>query len=111
MVERLGKAESADFSTSRYYLWQKLIRGKLNNYVNEDTLKRLSQTYPEEAAVYPLPEQRLYSRITSILISHFLSQEIYLCTLTSKRMEKGKKHVHLQAIRMIHHNLRRLLAH
>lgn len=89
VVEKLlaNLSASAPGATSqRYYLFQKLIRSKMNNYVNEDTLSELCKLRPDNFAIYSLPEQRLYSKITRILITEFLREDIVNCILTSKRM-------------------------
>lgn len=63
------KQDVGSIGSKRYYLFQKLVRGKINNYVNEDTLKELYKMRPEEFEVYPRSEQLIYNRITRILIS------------------------------------------
>lgn len=80
------KQDGGNIGSKRYYLFQKLVRGNINNYVNEDTLKELYKMRPEEFEVYPRHEQVVYNRITRILISEFMREDIVTCILTSKRM-------------------------
>lgn len=113
LVELLLKKYNTGLESSiglkRYYLFQKLVRSKMNNYVNEDTLKELYRMRPEDYDVYPDAEQRVYNRITRIVISEFLREDIINCILTSKRMESAKKRNHLEALRTIKNKLQNLL--
>lgn len=47
--------------------------------------------HPQEYEVYSRKEQEFYNKVTRVIISHFLSQEIVNCILTSKRMDRNKK--------------------
>jgi hypothetical protein len=100
---------ASSISSKRYYLFQKLVRGKINNYVNEETLKELYKVRAEDFEVYPQHEQLVYNRITRTLISEFMREEILTCILTSKRMESAKKRNHLEAIRTLKQKIRNLL--
>ena len=103
------RQDAGNICSKRYYLFQKLVRGKINNYVNEDTLKELYKLRPEEFEVYPQAEQMAYNRITRILISEFMREDIVTCILTSKRMEASKKRNHLEAARVLKSKLHQLL--
>jgi hypothetical protein len=49
IVEKLLKKQNIQkgWNTKRFYLYQSMIRGKMNNYVNEETLKELVKMHPE----------------------------------------------------------------
>ena len=79
MVERILAGTSSipsSWSAKRFYLYQAMIRSKMDNYVNGETLHQLVRVHPDEAALFPLPEQELYNSITRRLIDYFLRQEI-----------------------------------
>jgi hypothetical protein len=84
-------------------------RSKMNNYVNEDTLKQLVRRHPEEGELYSEEEQSFYNKVTRIIIDYFLREEISVCILTSKRMDRTKKTHHLNALRNIRLTLPTLL--
>jgi hypothetical protein len=46
LLKRYNPSPASSVSPNRYYLFQKLVRGKMNNYVNEDTLKELYRMRP-----------------------------------------------------------------
>jgi hypothetical protein len=50
LVEHLLKRYNGGLESSigikRYYLFQKMVRSKMNNYVNEDTLRELYRMRP-----------------------------------------------------------------
>jgi hypothetical protein len=96
------------WSAGRFYLYQAMIRGKMDNYVNGETLGQLAKTHPEEERLYPLEEQLFYNRVTRTLIDYFLREEIAVCVLTSKRMDRAKRSHHLVAIRNIKESLPKL---
>jgi len=54
IVEQLfSKWEHSDsMNTKRFYLFQKLVRNKINNYVNEETLRQLCRLHSDEYDVY-----------------------------------------------------------
>ncbi len=72
LLKRYNAGGSSSIGLKRYYLFQKLVRSKMNNYVNEDTLRELYRMRPEDYEVYPEEEQRAYNRITRTLIAQFL---------------------------------------
>lgn len=49
IVEKLLKRSGVEkgWNIKRFYLYQSMIRGKMNNYVNEETLKNLVKSHPE----------------------------------------------------------------
>lgn len=110
IVERiLVRARSSipsSWSTKRFYLYQAMIRGKMDNYVNGETLRQLVRVHPDEGLLFSLAEQEFYNGITRRLIDYFLREEISVCVLTSKRMDRTKKTHHLVAIRNIREGLR-----
>lgn len=95
----------------RYYYFQTMVRAQMDNYVHEDSLRQLTQLHPLQFSAYPLKEQQFYARITRILVHWFLQEEINVCVLTSRRMERAKKNLHLAAIRSIRARLPQLLSH
>jgi hypothetical protein len=97
------------WSAKRFYLFQSLVRGKMNNYVNEDTLRQLIRPHPEDHHLYSEREQAFYNTITRTLIDYFLREEIAACILTSKRMDRTKKTHHLAELRNIRQSLPLLL--
>lgn len=101
LLKRYNVGAQSSIGLKRYYLFQKLVRGKMNNYVNEDTLKELYRMRPEDYEVYPEQEQRIYNCITRTLVAQFLREDVLACILTSKRMESAKKRNHLEALRTI----------
>lgn len=56
-----------------------------------------------------MAEQEFYNKITRTIIDYFLREEISVCVLTSKRMDKTKKTHHLNAIRNIRNSLPHIL--
>jgi hypothetical protein len=101
LLKRYNAGPQSSINIKRYYLFQKLVRSKMNNYVNEDTLRELYRMRPEHYEVYPEQEQRTYNRITRTLIAQFLREDVLACILTSKRMQSDKKRNHLEALRTI----------
>lgn len=85
-----------------------MIRGKMDNYVNGETLRQLVRVHADEDGLFPLAEQEFYNGITRRIIDYFLREEIAVCVLTSKRMDRSKKTHHLVAIRNICEGLRGL---
>ena len=88
-------------SAKRFFLLHKLVKGKMNNYVNEDTLKQLLDVRCDNFEIYGQEEQECYQRISRKLVLYFLTHEAVSCVLTSKRMEESKKQQHVSAIRAI----------
>jgi hypothetical protein len=48
LLKRFNATGTSSIGLKRYYLFQKLVRSKMNNYVNEDTLRELYRMRPEE---------------------------------------------------------------
>lgn len=72
-MEKLLKQKLVSGATAkRYFLYHKLVKAKIDNYVHEDTLAQLVQSWPEHNDVYSSEEQQLYNTITRKLILHFL---------------------------------------
>lgn len=100
LVEKILKLKSNSRATvKRFFLFHKLVKTNIDNYVHEDTLAELVRPRPQHHDVYSPEEQQLYNSITRKLILHFLLHEAHNCVLTSKRMEQTKKQDHLAAIR------------
>lgn len=112
IVQKLFEKQATEkgWSIKRFYLYQNMIRGKMNNYVNEETLKELVRRHPEDNQLYSQQEQSFYARITRTIIDFFLREEIAVCILTSKRMDRAKKSHHLSALRKIRLTLPTLLS-
>jgi hypothetical protein len=50
-----------------------------------------------DVLVYSEEEQAFYNKVSRVLIFHFLNTDSVSSTLTSKRMDKSKKQLHIQA--------------
>lgn len=92
---------SPDYSATRYYQYQDLIRNKLGHYTNERSLRLIDQLYDPKCENWTEEEQCYYNKISRVLIRHFLYEEMIFLVLTSKRMRKDKKRDHLRARRQI----------
>ena len=88
-------------SVKRFFLYHKLVKGKMNNYVNGETLGELTKVRVDSLEVYPLEEQICYRKVTRKLVLYFLRHEAINCVLTSKRMDETKKREHVMAVRSI----------
>ena len=113
LVDKLLKLHNPDpdhFNTHRFYLFQKAIKDKMNNYVNLETLREYCKIRKQEFSVFTFEEQKCYNKITKILINYFLKEEAQLFILTSKRMEKEKKKYHIEVIRNLQMSLKALLS-
>lgn len=73
-------------SVERYYLYQKLIKDKLNHYVNVQSLDVLKNIQESTCVSYSGEEQRYYNKISLVLAHYFLSREFDSLILTSKRV-------------------------
>lgn len=73
-------------SVERYYLYQKLIKDKLNHYVNAESLEVLRVAQEPTYASYSEEEQRYYNKTSLVLAHYFLSREFDSLILTSKRV-------------------------
>lgn len=73
-------------SVERYYLYQKLIKDKLNHYVNAESLEVLRDAQEPTYASYSEEEQRYYNKTSLVLAHYFLSREFDSLILTSKRV-------------------------
>jgi hypothetical protein len=86
------------------------VKTKLNNYVNEETLKKLVRLHPESYDIICEEEQKFYNKITRVLINYFVRDEFLCSVLTSKRMDKTKTYLHLSVLRRIRNRLATLLS-
>lgn len=102
----LKKMECPEASLKRFFLYHKLVKNSLDNYVNEETLSQLVSLHPDNFSVYSLKEQLCYNEITRKMILHFLRNEATICVITSKRMEQNKKRDHICAIKTMTDKLR-----
>jgi hypothetical protein len=93
----------------RFYLYQSLLKDKVSNYINEASLQLVTQLYEPECHVYELEEQRYYNRVTRIMITHFVGEDSIFNILTSRRMHKEKKKVHLTMRRELGRKVREIL--
>ena len=97
-------------SLKRFYLYQSIVKTKLNNYVNEETLKKLVRLHPESYDIIGEEEQMSYNKVTRVLINYFLRDDFLCYVLTSKRMSKGKTLLHLSVLRRMRNRLAILLS-
>ena len=97
-------------SLKRFYLYQNMVKNKLNSYVNEETIRLLVQPHDDLMDIYEESEQRFYNKITRVLINYFIRDDFYSFVITSKRMEQHKKNLHLIALRNIRDKIRALMA-
>jgi hypothetical protein len=79
----------------RFYYYQLLIKAKLNNYVNADSLALLKELQDPLCEVYNKEEQRHYNKISRLLVQYFLTREYDSIILTSVRVNSDKKLDHL----------------
>ena len=93
----------------RFYLYQNMVKNKLNSYVNEETIRFLVRTHDDLIDIYDEAEQKVYNKITRVLINYFIRDEFYSFIMTSKRMEQHKKNLHLIALRNIRDKIRVLM--
>jgi hypothetical protein len=85
-----------------------MIKAKISHYVNEETMRVFLKTNDPEQNIYGLEEQLFYNKVSRILIFYFLSSEAETSTLTSKRMDRTKKVLHIQAQRSLSEKLREI---
>jgi hypothetical protein len=111
IVEKLFKKWGCpeSYSLKRYYMYQGMVKNLLSNYVNEETLGFLVGLHQGLLDIFDSSEQQFYNKITRTIIAHFIQEEFYLSVLTSRRMEEGKKYLHLAALRNIRRTLKTLL--
>lgn len=62
------------YSIKRFYLYQLLIKDKLNHYVSKDSLMILKQIQEPNCEVYARSEQEYYNKISRILVFCFLNK-------------------------------------
>ena len=99
LISRLGVERFC--SVKRFYLYQILMKDKFNHYVNGNSLSLLSELQEPLCDVYSAEEQRMYNKISRILVHHFLSHEYDPIILTSKRVNADKKKDHIAMKRVL----------
>ena len=82
---------------NRFYSYQRLVREKVNCYINEESLSLLGSFHDPTCQEYSLQEQSIFLKMSQMLAQHFLALEFDLGTLTSVRIKKeGSKLNHLR---------------
>jgi hypothetical protein len=65
-------SEEHKFNIDRFYLYQRLIRDKTNNYINAKGLAELNKFQEPAYEIYSQMEQLNFIRMNRILLRHFL---------------------------------------
>lgn len=106
MVEKLlsnftYKNSSVSLSVQRFYLYQSLLKEKINHYANEESLRYLLKHLEPECVIYSREEQEIYCRVGLTLISFFLREQAALIILNSQRIKCVNKLDHLKTKRYL----------
>ena len=109
VMKKLGVEEIC--TIRRFYLYQVLIKDKLNHYINGDSISVLKTIQEPSCTVYSEEEQNLYNKISRILVQHFLSRDYDAIILTSKRVSSFKRKDHLTVRRRILEQLYEIFSH
>jgi hypothetical protein len=83
-----------------------MLRIKINNYVNEEAMKIITELGSLDFHEYDENEQRFYCLVSRILIKKFLKMEAVLMILLSKKVRKENILDHLSVQRYLFENMR-----
>jgi len=76
------------FTVERYYVYHKLLRTKINSYVNEHALQLITEPGEIEFSQFGRQEQLFYCSISRTLIRYYLKEEARLHILTSRKVKR-----------------------
>lgn len=93
LLHRFGEGDS--YSSRRFYMYQSLLREKLNHYVSADAFAIFREIQEPTCELYSREEQLLYNKISRVLIKHYMAEEFAPAILTSRRVSSHKRHEHL----------------
>ena len=93
------------YTPSRFYLFQKILKTRINNYVNEETLKRVLEPGHILSGEFPFLEQFYYCRVARALIRYFLKTESVPMVLRSKKVRPDNRGEHLNVQRYLYEDL------
>lgn len=99
LIQKLGVGHICN--SKRFYFYQVLIKDKLNHYLNAESLLALRDLQEPSCEVYSEEEQRLYNKISRLLVQYFLKHEYDIIILTSKRVHSQKRLDHITTKRKL----------
>ena len=106
LVGKLLKEHSTEVGkVDRFYLYQTLIKQKNNNYINEEALIHYCRLHEPECELFGEEEQKVYLKISRILVKYFIDNEVRINILTSSRMKNETKNGHLKVLRRVEKRL------
>lgn len=90
LVEQIfkGIAHNPNYTVARFYTYHKMLRTKINNYVNEDAMRIITESGSLDYSEYDEDEQKFYTIVCRILIKRFFKVEAVLMILLSKKVRK-----------------------
>jgi hypothetical protein len=107
LTERIfnGANRNGNFTLARFYNFHKMLRVKINNYVNEEALRIVTEEGVLDYGEYGREEQRFYCYVSRVLIRHFLKREAVLMILLSQRVKKENLLELLSVQRYLYENM------
>lgn len=94
-------ADSIGVAVARYYSYQRLVKEKVNPYLNLTGLKMLNQVMEPACEVFTLDEQLSFLKLTRVLVKYFLEHQLNPIVLTSIRMKGESRRWHFEWRRKI----------
>ena len=94
-LEHLPRQEG--WGEARFYLYMKRIKEAKTHYLDEGAVQRLVEIQEPSCEIYPLEEQEFYMQVCRIAVLFFLDNDAILISLTSSRMSRPKREMHLIA--------------
>jgi hypothetical protein len=110
LVEQIfrGANSNRSYTVGRYYNYHKMLRVKINNYVNEEAMKIITEIGWLDYSEYDEKEQAFYCYVSRVLIKKFLKVEAVLMILLSRKVRKENILDHLTVQRYLYDNMRTL---
>jgi hypothetical protein len=108
LVEKLLPAASpnADYSLPRFYNFHRMLRTQVNNYVNEEAMRTITEPGLLPAHEYGEQEQAFYCYLSRLVIRKFLKEEAVLMILLSRKVRRENIRDHLSVQRFLYENMR-----
>jgi hypothetical protein len=91
-----------EYSLGRFYNFHRMLRGRVNSYVNEGALLSFNGEAVLDEGVYPREEQGFYCLVSRVMMRHFLRSEALLLILTSRKVRRENRLQHLSVQRYLH---------
>jgi hypothetical protein len=93
------------FTLDRFYNFHRMLRGRVNTYVNEDAMGDITQVGVLDYQEYGFEEQAFYCRVSRVMVRRFLRTEAVMLTLRSSKIKRENIPKHLAVQRFLYENM------